>query len=123
MEFKELLAKWNRGISRGSQRKFAKAVGVKEAAVSEWVRLARAPGEVLRIKVARELGIPVDELMRCFTAPARPTESFVREGYGARLDRSDPVIQEIFLRLGKMEQRMSEFEMTGRALPPRKRGH
>lgn len=65
MSLKELLAKWNKGILRGAQRKFAVRIGVKEATVSHWVKGNFTPAENMRKKIASELGVTPKELMGC----------------------------------------------------------
>lgn len=65
MLFKDLLLKWNKGISKGAPVRFAKAVGVSQMTVSRWLK-GGLPDEPLRAKVAKILGITVDQLMSCF---------------------------------------------------------
>jgi repressor LexA len=88
MTFDELLAKWNRGILRGAPRRFARAVGVQEAAVSTW-RRGRTPAEELRPKIAKELGVGVSELVALFE---RTSPMMVREsGPAFGLSETSPV--------------------------------
>lgn len=66
MTFNDLLKKWNDGILRGSKSLFAKKIGVSSVTVSEWAKGNRPPGEMLRKKIAGELGVSVDDLMSLF---------------------------------------------------------
>lgn len=75
MALKALLAKWNKGIARGAQRKFAARIGVKEATVSHWAKGNFTPDENLRGKIASELGITLEELMDCFKPRGRHSHS------------------------------------------------
>lgn len=65
-EFKEALKKWNKGIERGSQNRFANALGLGRTTVTQWVNNTSRPGPDIREKVAQELGVEITELMRWF---------------------------------------------------------
>ena len=67
MTFKDLIVKWNGGIQRGASREFAKKIGYSEAIVSEWVRDITLPGEKIRDRIAKELGVTLDQLKKSFT--------------------------------------------------------
>jgi SOS-response transcriptional repressor LexA len=68
MNLQETLKRWNGGIDRGAQTRFAKALGVKPSVVSRWAAGTLAPGEELRPKIARELGVTIQELEEMFAA-------------------------------------------------------
>lgn len=92
--FEELLKKWNRGVFRGAQQRLAKRLGIKQSTVSRWVSGTLSPGEELRFRVAKELGVTDEELAGCFSPGF-----IVRErgpGYAA-----GPGLSEI---MGRLEQ-------------------
>ena len=92
MALKELLARWNKGILRGAQRKFAAAIGVKEATVSHWAKGNFTPDEKLRAKIAAELGVTAEELMRCFKSKNRHSYSGEAGAEWRAQNQSIPVI-------------------------------
>ena len=61
--FSELIRRWNKGIARGAQVRFARKVGVNRVTLSRWMNGRDTPGEDSRPRIAKELGISVDELM------------------------------------------------------------
>lgn len=63
MTFRELLTKWNGGKFRGAQVRLANAVGSSEPTVSRWVAGAYPPDPEKRARVAKLLGVSVDELL------------------------------------------------------------
>jgi len=69
-DFKKLLVKWNKGILRGAQRKFAARMGVKEATVSHWVNGSFIPDETLRPRIAEELGVSIKDFTSRFCFPS-----------------------------------------------------
>jgi SOS-response transcriptional repressor LexA len=66
MTFNDLLKKWNGGKLRGAQTNFAAAIGVKPNTVSQWAS-GSLPGEEQRERIAKHLGITVDELVALFS--------------------------------------------------------
>jgi len=76
MNFADALKKWNGGIKRGAARKFAAKIGLHETTIGDWVRGIKLPGEEIRPRIARELNISVDALMRLFHEEIR-TSSMV----------------------------------------------
>jgi len=76
MNFIGLIKKWNGGIERGAKRRFAEAVGVQEASVGRWANGRGLPEEEIRPKVAKMLGVSVDQLMESFgvSAEKSPTQ-------------------------------------------------
>jgi len=63
MKFEEHLKKWNGGIYRGSQLRLAKSLGIDQSGIRRWMEGTTKPKEELRPKLAKLLGITVDELM------------------------------------------------------------
>jgi len=63
MKFQDLLAKYNGGISNGSQTKLARALGISHVSVSGWVNGRSLPGEEMQLKLAKLLGISVSDLL------------------------------------------------------------
>lgn len=61
MTLLEKLIEWNGGINRGARRRFAKALGVTDSVVSQWVQGNRKPGEETIIKIARLFKINREE--------------------------------------------------------------
>lgn len=66
MTFEERLTAWNNGIKRGSQRRFARAIGVHEVWVSQMLH-GRIPGEETQRKVAREFKMSSAEVFEMFS--------------------------------------------------------
>jgi len=70
--FKDYLTEWNSGISRGSPRKFSKAIKYTEGAISDWIHGKEIPGETIRETIISELNkkldkkITIEQLMACF---------------------------------------------------------
>lgn len=62
MNFKDILTRWNNGLAFGAQSKFAASVGVDQGTVSRWMN-GLPPNEELRPRIAKILGITVEELM------------------------------------------------------------
>lgn len=60
--FLTLLTKWNNGISRGSQSRFAETINVAKNTVSRWVTGDLLPGEEIRQKIADELEVSISTL-------------------------------------------------------------
>lgn len=77
MNFSELLKKWNGGMWRGAKRNFAKAVGLHEVTIGQYVNGKKIPGEESRAQIAKELGISVGKLLESF-----PSRDEVREPGG-----------------------------------------
>ena len=67
MTFLELLKRWNKGVERGAQSKFALAIGVDQSAVSRWSK-GIAPGPDMITRIAKELKIPPEDLMESFNS-------------------------------------------------------
>lgn len=65
MNFNDTLRAYNHGVLRGAQTRLAKAVGVAPNTVSQWVG-GLLPGEAIRPKVAKELGVSVAQLVGMF---------------------------------------------------------
>lgn len=78
MEFKEALKRWNGGVSRGAQTRFAKALGINQATVSQWVNGNLQPGEEMLGKVAKLLRISEAESVRMFTRASPLKDSDLR---------------------------------------------
>ncbi|MGC8728269.1 MAG: helix-turn-helix domain-containing protein [Elusimicrobiales bacterium] len=78
--FRDLVIKWNKGIVNGMQTNFAKAIGVSQYSVSRWLK-GDVPNERLRLKIAKELGISVDELVSFFSSipKKRFTKNFIEK--------------------------------------------
>ncbi|MDD2772724.1 MAG: XRE family transcriptional regulator [Elusimicrobiales bacterium] len=66
MHFEELLKKWNHGILRGAQLRLAEALAISHPTVSGWVAGRNLPSEDLRPKVAKTLGVSIEELNKVF---------------------------------------------------------
>ena len=66
----ERLTAWNGGRTHGAKRAFAKAVGVHEVTVGDWVRGIKPPGPEKRKEIARVLKISLDEVNALFTSIA-----------------------------------------------------
>lgn len=66
MSFQDLLVKWNKGVIRGAQTEFAAKLKLERATVARWASGTYAPSEDLRPKVAKELGVTVEQLMAHF---------------------------------------------------------
>lgn len=78
-DFQTLLARWNRGVSRGAQTKFARLVGVAPNTVSQWVRGVSQPAEDLLPKVAKALEVAQEKLDRLFVARRAALQAAMRE--------------------------------------------
>lgn len=70
MTFKEILKKWNHGQISGAQAKLAEKFKINPGTVSRWAKGLSEPEEDIRPKIAKELGVSVEQLMACF--PQRP---------------------------------------------------
>lgn len=57
-----LIKKWNRDKMRGAQLRFAKAINVSQGTVSRWMSGDVPPSDDLKPRIAKELGVSVDEL-------------------------------------------------------------
>lgn len=75
LNFNQALVKWNGGITRGAQTRFAKALGISNKTVSLWARGTLQPGERQLPKIARELGIAIEDAMILFKKPIQNTGS------------------------------------------------
>ena len=64
MTFEELIKKRNGGILRGAQLRLAEKFHLAHNTVSQWMSGKSKPSEILRPKLAKELGVSVDELMK-----------------------------------------------------------
>lgn len=62
MDFRSLLKRYNQGLQRGAQVRLAKALGVTEGVVSRWANGELMPGEEIRPKLAKLLGVSEQEL-------------------------------------------------------------
>ena len=110
--FRDALKHWNSGIERGAQTRLAKVLGVKPNTVSQWASGQLLPGEAVRQKLARELGIPMDELLAMF-----PRGGMVRESsttYG-----TSPTLSDVMARLDDFSRRIAALE-RGPVRPHRK---
>jgi len=63
MNFDDVLKEWNGGVLRGARRRLAKSLKVTEGFISRLASGELMPGEEMRIQLARELKISVDNLM------------------------------------------------------------
>ena len=90
MNFKDLIIKWNKGVTKGAPLKFSKAVDVSQMAVSRWIKGGN-PDENLRLKIARELNITVPQLMACFP-PRKPLNASASLPLDDRIPLFVPVI-------------------------------
>lgn len=136
MTLKALLAKWNKGILRGAQRKFAVRIGVKEATVSHWAKGNFTPDENLRGKIASELGVTLEELMTCFKSGDRRAGSGeTGAGWGAQFQnipvvgavtgavftfRPDATPEEILPLTYTTTQKVIALKITGKSVPSAK---
>ncbi|MGQ0644977.1 MAG: helix-turn-helix domain-containing protein [Elusimicrobiota bacterium] len=84
MTFSDLLARWNKGIRRGAQTRFAKVIGLAQPTVARWASGAISPSEDIRPKVARELGVSVDELMEALRVPSAGRRYRLAAGYAGQ---------------------------------------
>jgi transcriptional regulator with XRE-family HTH domain len=102
MNFADALKAWNGGIERGAQTRLAKALKVAPNTVSQWARAESPllPGEEIRPRLARELGITVDALMQLFQ---REPAMFVR-------DSGSPYAGDLAARVAALEQRVADLE-------------
>lgn len=71
MTFKEIVSRWNGGVTLGSARRFAKKIGVDESVVGKWVNGKGKPGEKNIPIVLKELRkelikLTLEELMDSF---------------------------------------------------------
>lgn len=71
MDLAERLTAWNEGRAHGAKRRFAKAVGVHEVTVGDWVRGIKPPGAEKRKEIARVLKISLDEVNIMFAPPSK----------------------------------------------------
>ncbi len=62
-ELRDKIVSWNKGIERGAQLRFSKAVGVNQATVSRWMK-GISPSEDQLPKIAKVLGVEPDDLLR-----------------------------------------------------------
>jgi transcriptional regulator with XRE-family HTH domain len=76
MTFEEYLISWNGGKIRGAQTRLAKKLKIAQSAISRWVNGDGIPEEDLRIPVAKELGISVEQLLS--SLPPKNNNSFMR---------------------------------------------
>lgn len=70
MTIEQLLRRYNKGVLRGAQRRLARAIGVSESNLSQWLLGKTALGERLQEKAAAELGVPLEQLRAAIAAPA-----------------------------------------------------
>jgi len=69
MTFDDLLKKWNGGALFGAQSRLAKALGTDQGTVSRWMK-GMMPSAEMRQKIAKVLGVNVDELNAAMDARA-----------------------------------------------------
>lgn len=65
-EFLKLLKKWNGGILRGSQRKFAKELKIAESSVANFIKGRQIPSEKLIRDMAKLLSTSESNLQKIF---------------------------------------------------------
>jgi SOS-response transcriptional repressor LexA len=93
MTFKEKLKEWNDGVERGAAAKLARQLNAQPSVVTPWLK-GQIPSEQQRPRIAKVLGIGVDELLAMF-APKRPLEHVLAEAapaYSNLSVRSVPVV-------------------------------
>jgi repressor LexA len=79
MNFNELLKRWNKGILKGAAVRFAEHVGVSQMTVSRWATGGSRVDEPMQSKVAKALGVSVDQLMACFPQRTSPSAESSRD--------------------------------------------
>lgn len=65
-EFLKLLKKWNGGITRGSQRNFAKKLSIAESSIANFIKGRQSPSEKLLKEMAKILSTSEDNLQKIF---------------------------------------------------------
>lgn len=63
MDFEGILKKWNGGILRGAQLRLSNILDIDQSNIRRWMEGVTKPRERFRPKLAKELGVTVDELM------------------------------------------------------------
>lgn len=67
MSFENLLKKWNNGIERGAQARLVAETGLSKALISNYISGRQRPSEIAIKKIAKVLGVSVEELENIFT--------------------------------------------------------
>lgn len=66
MSFENLLKKWNNGIERGAQARLVAETGLSKSLISNYISGRQKPSETAIKKIAKVLGVSVEELENAF---------------------------------------------------------